>query len=155
MYSNELICNVLNYIDNNIFNKIFIDDIANKYFINKYYLMKLFKKEIGISILNYINVIRINNSLKDFNNNSILNIALSNGFYSQEYFSEIFKKIIGVSPIKYKKLYYNPNSLSKIDYETILNSLIKIQEIIKAKEDYLNNKKPKDNLTKFYSLFNR
>ena len=97
-------------------------------------------------------IITINIKYNTQNNYNFLN---NYGFYYQEYFSEIFKKIIGVSPIKYKKLFYNHNSLNQKDYETILNFLIKIKEIIKVKEDYLKNRKPKNNLTKFSSILKK
>ena len=51
MHSNELICNILFYIDNNINNIITIDDLANEFYYNKFYIMKLFKKELNISIV--------------------------------------------------------------------------------------------------------
>lgn len=65
MYSNKLICDILFYIDKNINNKINIQDIADIFFFNRFYIMKLFKKELGISINNYINLKRILNSLSD------------------------------------------------------------------------------------------
>ncbi len=153
MYSNETICNILQYIEQNLFDKISIDELANNFYLNRYYLMKLFKKEIGISIINYINALRINHSLNDFKNNSILSISLMNGFYSQEYFSEIFKKVIGVSPIKYKKYLVNPNYLSKKEYDIVTTAIINLKEIIDKKESYINNRIPKESITKFPSLF--
>ena len=100
MYSNNLICDILIYIDDNISNKITIEDLENKFFYNRYYIMKLFKKGMGITLINYINSIRIYNSITLIkeSNNSLLNIAFKCGFYSIEYFSETFKKIIGVNP---------------------------------------------------------
>ena len=84
MYSNKLICDILFYIDKNINNKINIQDIADIFFFNRFYIMKLFKKELGISINNYINLKRILNSLSDIKNtdDSYLTIALNNGFNS-------------------------------------------------------------------------
>jgi YesN/AraC family two-component response regulator len=63
MYSNKLICEILIYIDKNIKNKITIEELENKFFYNRYYIMKLFKKEIGLTIVEYINSIRIYNSI--------------------------------------------------------------------------------------------
>jgi DNA polymerase-3 subunit delta len=55
MYSNELICNILNFIEININKKISIEEISLKFFYNRYYVMKLFKKELNISLISYIN----------------------------------------------------------------------------------------------------
>lgn len=89
MYSNELICKILNYIDNNINKKITIEELSLRFYYNRYYIMKLFKKEIGMSILDYINLLRIRNSINSINNSNklLIRIAIDNGFYSLEYFS--------------------------------------------------------------------
>ena len=90
MYSNKIICDILKYIDENINSKIAIEDLERKFFYNRYYIMKLFKKEIGITIVEYINCLRIYNSFFEIKNrdNKIINIAYKNGFCSLEYFSE-------------------------------------------------------------------
>ena len=88
MFSNELIIKILKYIDNNMYKKISIDDLANYFHYNKDYIMRLFKKEIGYTITNYINSKRIYNSLKSFiyKDLSILNISINYGFYYQAYY---------------------------------------------------------------------
>src|SRR5574344_2257733 len=104
MYSNELICSILIYINQNINNKITLTDLANHFFFNKDYIMRLFKKELKITLIDYINSIRIYHTIQELNhtNHSMMQIALNNGFYSLEYFSETFHKYIVVNPTKYK-----------------------------------------------------
>ena len=101
--------------------------------------MKLFKREMGLTINNYINNLRIYNSLKDIKYKSILNVALKNGFYSQEYYSETFKKIMGVKPITYKKYINYDKSVSYKEIDIILNSLIILKDIVNKKENYIHN----------------
>lgn len=94
MFSNDLICNIIEYLNNNINKEITIDELSTLFYFNKTYIMKNSKKELNISIHEYINTIRIYNSLPYFKeDNYILNIAFRNGFNSLEYYSEIFKKI--------------------------------------------------------------
>ena len=108
MISNSLVCDMLEYINKNINDKITIYDLTYEFNYNRYYLMKLFKKELDISIINYINYKRIHNSLSSLRDDkSILMVALDNGFYSQEYYTEIFKKVIGTNPITYKSFIKN------------------------------------------------
>ena len=154
MASNRVICQVIKFIDENINQKIDIQDLANRFYFNRYYLMKLFKSELGITITNYINNIRIYRSLTSLKeNNSILKVALLNGFYSQEYYSETFKNIMGVNPLTYKK-YVNYNRNIKInDINTIITNLIKLKDIINRKNAYLNNVIVKEN-NKVLSLYN-
>lgn len=145
IFSNDLVCEILEYINENINKEITIDELSSLFYFNKTYIMKRFKKELGITIHSYINHIRIYNSLLNFNNShSILNIAIRNGFNSLEYFSEIFKSIMGVSPRIYKKFLFIGSNISKKDDDLIRNSIGKLQEIKNNSIKYLNNRKPKE-----------
>lgn len=155
MYSNKLICEILIYIDKNIKNKITIDDLENYFFYNRYYIMKLFKKEIGLTIIEYINSIRIYNSilaLKNENTNFI-NIAFKNGFYSLEYFSETFKQITGLNPKKFKDYFSYKKSISFNDIDLINNSIVKLYGISNIKDNYLSNQKPSTPPVKKLTIF--
>ena len=104
--------------------------------------MKKFKKELNLSIHEYINTIRILNSLPYFkNNNLFLNIAFKNGFNSLEYFSEIFKKMLGVSPNIYKR-FINYKNISDNNLDNIINNLTRINTIKLNITNYLNHRKP-------------
>lgn len=155
MYSNKLICDILFYIDKNINNKINIQNIADIFFFNRFYIMKLFKKELGISINNYINLKRILNSLSDIKNtdDSYLTIALNNGFNSLEYFSETFKLIIGVSPRVYKKFTYFIIKIKDEEINTIRSNLLKLTSTINKIDNYKNNLKPEIKKEKKLSIF--
>ena len=103
--------------------------------------MKRFKRELGISIHEYINTIRIYNSLAYFkDNNYVLSIALNNGFNSLEYFSETFKKIMGVSPTVYKN-YLEHLDISNEKFEKIINNVSRISSIKFNALDYLSHRK--------------
>ena len=142
MFSNILICNILEYLNNNINKEITSDELSILFHFDKTYIMKKFKKELNISIHDYINMIRIYNSLQYFRDDDyILSIALKNGFNSLEYFSEIFKKYMGVSPIIYKK-YLSYKNITDKDQERILDNLSRIINIKTYITNYLNHKKP-------------
>ena len=149
MFSNELVCNILDYINKNINKEITIDELSSILYFNKTYIMKRFKKDIGLTIIEYINCIRIFNSLYLYTyNNHIISIAFKSGFNSLEYYSEIFKKVIGVSPTTYKK-YINRNiNITKKDINTILNSIARLNRIIIETEKYISNRKPASKMVK-------
>ena len=153
MFSNELVCNILSYINANINDEITIDSLSNKFYFNRTYIMKRFKKELSISIVNYINIVRIYNSLKYLKEDKkILEVALLNGFNSQEYYTEIFRNVIGVNPLSYKKYI---NYIAKLDNKSINiieNNLIKVESKLKEIEIYMNNRKPTVTVKKL-SLF--
>jgi len=156
MYSNEIICKILEYIDNNINKKITIEELSLRFYYNRFYIMKLFKKEIGISLFDYINSLRIYNSINSINNSDklLIRIAIDNGFYSLEYFSEMFKKIIGVSPSIYKKFYYRRFSPSKSNYKLITDNIIKLNMTINKVNKYKQNVKPQKLPIRKLSIFN-
>ena len=55
MNQRKLIIEILDYIDSNIYKKITIEELSRIFFYNKDYLMRLFKREIGLTIFEYIN----------------------------------------------------------------------------------------------------
>ena len=122
MYSNDLICNIIKYINNNYKKEITIEELSLVYSYNRFYIMRLFKKEIGDTIFNYINKLKVYKSIELlYENRTILNISISTGFNSQEYYSEIFKNIIGISPLKLRNLYNLENK------DTVITNLNKLK----------------------------
>lgn len=155
IYSNELVCNILNYIKNNINAEITISDISSIFSYDKTYIMKRFKKELGITIKEYINIIKVLNSLTYYNsNNTILKIAILSGYNSIEYYSEVFSKLIGVSPIVYKKFIMPLSNLSEKEIQIIRTSISKLYSLEDKITKYLNNQKPKKLPTRKLSIFN-
>lgn len=155
MHSNKLICDILDYIDNNINKEITIDELANLFFFNRYYVIKLFKKELGITIVNYLNSIRIYNSLKEYkHDNHIMWIAFNNGFNSLEYYSETFKKIMQVSPRIYQN-FVKRRKYSTNDLEKIIQSITDLQ-ILRDHVDRYKSHRPVDKFkTKTLSIFKK
>ncbi len=153
MFSNSLVCDLLEYINKNINDEITIDELSNRFYFDKTYIMKRFKKEIGKSIHEYINIIRILNSLDYYkDDNYILSIALKNGFNSIEYYSEIFKKVIGVNPLKYKMfINRNINVLYK-DIDTIIKSINECNNLKIFINNYLSRRKPTAKMEKVFKL---
>ena len=154
MYSKKLICDILIYIESNIRSKITIDDLETKFFYNRYYIMKLFKKEIGITISKYINSIKIYKSILEIKNTNspFIKIALNNGFYSLEYFSEIFKQITKLNPRKFKN-YFSNKYVSQNEINIINISIINLYEINKIKDIYISKQKPVNQPVKKLSIF--
>ena len=156
MYSNNLICDVLDYINNNINKEITIDELSNIYYFDKTYIMKRFKRELGVSIHEYINKMRILNSLSLYQyDNYILSIALKNGFNSIEYYSETFRKIIGVNPYKYKKFVNRDIDITNEDINTIINGIGICNNLKNYIDTYLSRRKPTGKMVKTLTLINK
>ena len=93
------------YLDSNYPHKISLDDLAERYFINKYYLSKSFKEQYGVSVNNYLLSVRITKAkqLLRFSDKSIEQIGLECGLGQAHYFSSKFKEIEGVPPSIYRE----------------------------------------------------
>ena len=141
MYSNELVVKILNYIDDNLYKRITMDEISSIFYFNKDYLMRIFKKELDITIMDYINKRRIYNSLDLLKNSDdlIIKIALNSGYSSLEYYSETFTKVLGVSPLTYRKFTKVNSQISDEELEIIRTSLPDISSLLKRIDIYKNN----------------
>ena len=156
MFSNLLVIDILDYIDNNLYTKITINNLKKKFNYNKDYIMRLFKREIGITIIDYINRKRVYNSLNSLkdSDDSIILISINYGYYSLEYYSEMFKNVIGVSPSIYRKFSRFDHNIS-INYSNkIRKSVIELDYLFNKIDKYRDNIKPK-NTVKILSIFTK
>ncbi|MGN0558005.1 MAG: AraC family transcriptional regulator [Acutalibacteraceae bacterium] len=99
--------NIKAWIDENFKEKITLDDLSKKFFIDKYYLTKIFKEQYGTTINSYILNKRITKAkqLLRFTDKSIEQISDEIGIKDANYFSRIFKKIESASPGEYRKMW--------------------------------------------------
>ena len=145
MYSNLLIINILKYLNNNINNNVEVNSLEDLFNYNKFYIIRLFKRELGLTIKEYLNKIRIYNSLELVvnPNYSCLKVALESGFTSLEYYSEVFRKIIGISPLKYRQFYLKNTYLNDDLRNMVINNVISLNDLKEKIEFYIRNTKPK------------
>lgn len=96
---------IIKYINENYATIMNMEEVANKFFISKYYLCHLFKKSIGVSFVSYLNTIRIKAACEILKTESIYlsEIAIRCGFNSTPYFCKVFKDEKGISPSEYRK----------------------------------------------------
>lgn len=98
---------VREYLDQNYAQKISLDDLAERYFINKYYLTRIFKEQFGVTINNYLLNIRITHAKRElrFSGQSAEEIGAEVGFHELYYFSRVFKKVEGCSISEYRRMW--------------------------------------------------
>lgn len=103
--SPSVIERVIQYLNIHMTEKITLDDLANKFFISKSFLVKRFKKETNKTIIEYLNYIRVEASkmLLITTAKTVEEIAYSVGYDSPKYFSRIFKSFVGISPANFCK----------------------------------------------------
>ena len=93
------------YIQKHFREKIYIKEIAAPLGISEGYLAKVFKRETGCSIQEYVNQVRVERAanLLVYSDKSLPAIAEYVHFPTQSYFGKIFKQMKGVTPNEYRK----------------------------------------------------
>lgn len=93
------------YMDEHYIERITLDDLEARFFINKYYLLKIFKEMYGTTISSYLISRRITRAkqLLRFTQMTIEEIGCAVGMDGAGYFSRTFKKAEGISPKEYRK----------------------------------------------------
>jgi len=95
---------ILDYFSRHYNESITLDKLEVLFKINKFNLQRDFKKRIGLSPAEYLNVIRIENAKQLFHTSATLaDIALNSGFHDQSHFTHSFAKYVGITPGVYKK----------------------------------------------------
>jgi YesN/AraC family two-component response regulator len=107
IYSKQvLLC--IDYIHDHLHQAIKIVDIAEKIDINASYLSTLFKKEMNLSVSEYIRRKRVEaaENMLRYSGYSLTEISQYLAFCSFSHFATIFLKYTGCTPKEYRKKYY-------------------------------------------------
>ncbi len=93
------------YLRDHLAEKITLDLLSEQFFMNKYYLTRLFRREYGMTINDYLLQMRISHAkeLLRFSQISVEEVGESCGITPLYYFSRIFKQVEGISPRDYRK----------------------------------------------------
>ncbi len=101
----RLIDTIKQYITEHLNSELTLTDLSEAVNYNPSYLSRIFKKQTGISLFDYINAERISRAklmLRD-TDLPINQIADTIGFDTSQYFSIVFKKTVGISPREYRQ----------------------------------------------------
>ena len=95
---------IKDYLDENFKRRISLDDLAGSFYLNKYYLMKLFKDRYGMTINAYLNQARVTwvKQQLRFTDKTVEMLAAELQI-EPAYLSRLFKKVEGVSPTSFRK----------------------------------------------------
>lgn len=96
---------VRRYIDNHFKENLTLEQLAELAHLNKYYLAHTFRREFGVSPINYLISRRIEESrfLLRETDHTLSLIAQMLGFSSLSYFSQCFRRLEGMSPMEYRR----------------------------------------------------
>lgn len=103
----------IDYIYDHLHTRITVKTLADFVHLNPSYLSRLFKKEVGYSVSNFIQTKKIETAknMLVYSEFSPAQIASILAFPSQSYFTEIFKKHTGLTPSKYRAMYFRSTEI--------------------------------------------
>lgn len=95
---------VCKYMKEHYSEKITLISIADSVGFSKYYISRLFKQHMGVTIIDYLIKVRLDKAkeLLAKGDYSIKQISFMVGYSDPNYFTWSFKKYLGISPIKYR-----------------------------------------------------
>ena len=82
-----------------------VDEIAERVFISPSHISRMFKKQTGETILDYLQSVRMKKALELMKQPKykIYEIAEQTGYGNASYFGMVFKKYYGETPAKYRE----------------------------------------------------
>lgn len=104
---------VKKYIRENYSEKVSLDELSEIVNINKYYLIRLFKQQTGLSPIDYLINVRLSQAEKLLTQTSLTISEISDrvGFHSPSHFSKTFKENNHMTPSTYRKKFSKQNHL--------------------------------------------
>lgn len=101
----KLVQKAVNYIVEHYQKPISLNDVADYLELNNSYFCRIFKEEMGMSFVSFLQDYRIEKAvefMKD-KNYKIYEIGNMVGYENQQYFNKVFKKLKGISPVAYRE----------------------------------------------------
>lgn len=83
--------------------KLSIEEMAQRAYVSKYHLIRIFKAEVGLTPHQFQIQNRIRKAQRLVHKSkTIAEVALATGFFDQSHFIKQFEKYVGLSPLTYK-----------------------------------------------------
>lgn len=101
------ISQVKSFLDEHYKEKLSLESVASHFFIDKHYLARRFKEQYGVTLVTYLQQVRITHAKRmlRFTDKSIEEIGLECGIGELNYFSRVFKKLEGISPSEFRRVW--------------------------------------------------
>ena len=96
----ERIRSIITFTEQHFQEPVTLSDGADHLGLGKEYFCRFFKKNMGMSFLNYVNEVRLSHVYQDLQNSDapVAQIMEDNGFTNQKLFNRAFKELYGQTP---------------------------------------------------------
>ncbi|MFS1514375.1 AraC family transcriptional regulator [Chengkuizengella sp. SCS-71B] len=124
----------INFIENNLRNKITIEQISRQSGYSKFHFQRLFHQVVGETVTQYIMNRRLTEAAKKLisDDKSIINVAFEFGYDSHEVFTRAFKRRFNMSPYQFRQSAMTTEFLYKkpIDIQYLTNKNFNLSDDI-------------------------
>jgi AraC-like DNA-binding protein len=84
--------------------KLNLEELAQRFSLDKYQLIRYFKRQVGVTPNGYLTLLRIEQAKSLLaQGHALVEVALETGFYDQSHFARYFRTYTGVTPRGYQK----------------------------------------------------
>ena len=135
----ETISECIKFIEENIYKKITLDDIAIHCSLSKYHLHRVFRSLTGQSLMEYVQARKLSSSISEITdtNMRIIDIAMEYGFDYEQSYIRAFRKKFGYTPLKVRS-----EQLSLIIQEKLnMNDIMSMNNSIVYKPSFIFRQK--------------
>ncbi len=101
---NETVKELIDYVNSSFNKEISVQSLSTKFFINPNYISRVFKKEVGQNLIEYLTKLRLDYASRLLRETrlSVQQISEKAGYNDYFYFTRIFKKATGKTPSQYR-----------------------------------------------------
>jgi len=95
----------LKYIRENYHKNLTLENVAQQIYISPYYLSHMFREELGITFVEYLTMVRMEEAKRLLADPALSVVAIASqvGYEDASYFSKVFKRYVGMSPNRYRR----------------------------------------------------
>jgi transcriptional regulator GlxA family with amidase domain len=102
----DVIAAVQHYLHGVRDQKLNLKELACRFSLDKYQLIRHFKRQVGVTPNSYLTLLRIAQAKRLLaQGHALVEVALETGFYDQSHFARCFRTHTGITPRKYQKNY--------------------------------------------------
>ena len=103
--STDPLSRIILYMQSNMAENITVEEVAELIYVSKSYLSRYFKQRTGMSLIEYLRLLRINTAKKLLvtTDSSVEDISSIIGYNSAKYFCRAFRLCTGMTPTEYKR----------------------------------------------------
>ncbi len=103
----DMVSSMIKYIHEHYGRSLSLPKLSHKFHLSEHYLCHIFREVTGCTIIQYINVVRINEARRLLleTNIKIRDIVTKIGFSNHVHFCRVFKKEVGTSPTQFREDY--------------------------------------------------